>query len=287
MTPFTYTRPATLAEATALLLRHAGAACALAGGTDLIVQMQAGRKQPQVVVDIKNIPELGCGITAGNGLLRIGALATLAEIAAAAPVRRGYAALAEAAAAVGSVQIRQRATLAGNICNASPAADTAPALLVHAAQVRIAGPRGRRVIALSAFFRGPGSTALQPGELVKALELPITGDQCGSTFQRLARRRGVDLASVSVACRLAAGGLARVAFGAVGPTPLLAEDASGVLTDRRAPSKAVDEALARLAGIARPITDLRAGAGYRRAMILVLCRRAHAAALERLWNPSS
>ena len=154
MRPFAYARPASLAEAFGLLADHPdGGARLLAGGTDLVIRLRDGTFRPQVVVDVKRIAELDGRIDRVDGRVRFGALATMTDIAADDAVRRDYPALAEAALYVGSVQIRNRATLAGNVCNASPAADTAPALLVYGAEVVAVGPAGRRRIALGRLLR--------------------------------------------------------------------------------------------------------------------------------------
>ena len=153
-------------------------------------------------------------------------------------------ALVEAARAIGSVQIRNRATLAGNICNASPAADTAPPLLVYGARVNVVGPGGRRTVPIGAFFVGPGKTALARGEIVESIEVPYPGAGTGSAFERLARRRGMDLALVSVACLAGPGGQVRFGFGAVGPTPIL-------VAGECSPD-APDDVLAQLAARATP-----------------------------------
>ncbi|HEY5628887.1 MAG TPA: xanthine dehydrogenase family protein subunit M, partial [Candidatus Limnocylindrales bacterium] len=231
MRPFTYARPDTLADAVALLAERGPEARVLAGGTDLIIRLRDGSVRPELVVDVKRVPELAPGIrVADGGTLVIGATTTMTEIAAHPLVRRDLAALAEAAAVVGSVQIRNRATLAGNLCNASPAADTAPALLVHGAVVVAHGPAGERRIALDDFFVRSGVTTLAPGELVVAIEIPAPGSgRIASAHQRRTRRRGHDLASVTLACGLDATGLARVAYGSVGPRPVLRLDTSGLL----------------------------------------------------------
>ena len=166
MRAFAYERPTTLADAVALLAEHGPEARLLAGGTDLIIRLRDGSIRPRVVVDLKRIAELDGAIREGDGRLTIGARTVMTDIAADARIRRDYQALAEAAAVVGSVQIRNRATLAGNICNASPAADTAPALLVYGAVVVAAGPAGTRRIPIDEFFVRSGVTTLARGELV-------------------------------------------------------------------------------------------------------------------------
>lgn len=284
MQPFAYARPETLDEAVAMLAEHGAEARVLAGGTDLVIGLRDGSLTPVLVVDVKRIPELAPGIRAGAGdSLVIGATTAMTEIAAHPVIRREVAALAEAAAVVGSVQIRNRATLAGNLCNASPAADTAPALLVHGAVVVVAGPDGTRRIALDDFFVRSGVTALGPGELVTAVEIPAPASRIASAHQRRTRRRGHDLASVTVACGVDGSGTTRVAFGSVGPRPLLRLDTTGVLA--RTSSTAAERAAAFeaiFADASPSATSMRAGPEYRLAMLRVLGRRALTVALERL-----
>ena len=203
MRPFAYARPASLAEASGLLAAHPdGGARLLAGGTDLIIRLRDGTFRPQVVVDVKRIAELDRQIDRVDGRVRFGALTTMTDIAADDAARRDYPALAEAALYVGSVQIRNRATLAGNVCNASPAADTAPALLVYDAVVVAAGPAGERRIPIDDWFVRSGVTTLAPDEIVTAIELPLPMASRGSSFARRTRRRGHDLASVTLACTI-------------------------------------------------------------------------------------
>ena len=283
MQPFSYARPATLPEAVDLLVRHGSGARVLAGGTDLVIRLRDGSYAPSVVVDVKGVPELAPGIRAGaDGGLVIGATTTMTEIAGHPVIRRDVAALAEAAAVVGSVQIRNRATLAGNLVNASPAADTAPALLVHGAIVVAAGLQGTRRIPLDVFFVRSGVTILEPGELVAAVELPGGGSRIASAHQRRTRRRGHDLASVTVACGVDDAGVTRLAFGSLGPRPVLRVDESGALADPDADDAARDALLAAmLQGASPSVTSMRAGPEYRLAMLRVHARRALAVALER------
>ena len=161
MQTFAYERPATLAEAVALLDAHGPDARVLAGGTDLVIRLRDGSARPRVVIDVKRIAELSPEIREHDGIVTIGATTVMTDLAESKLVRRLFEALAEAAAVVGSVQIRNRATLAGNICNASPAADTAPPLLVYGAVVVAAGPQGTRRIPISEFFVRSGVTALE------------------------------------------------------------------------------------------------------------------------------
>jgi carbon-monoxide dehydrogenase medium subunit len=283
MQPFAYARPATLAEAVDLHVRHRDGARVLAGGTDLVIRLRDGSFAPSVVVDVKAVPELAPGIReTPDGGLWIGATTTMTEIAAHPVIRRDVAALAEAAAVVGSVQIRNRATVAGNLCNASPAADTAPALLVHDAVVVTAGLQGSRRIPLDVFFIRSGVTTLEPGELVAAVELPAASSRVASAHERRTRRRGHDLASVTVACGVDADGVVRLAFGSLGPRPVVRVDETGALADPTTPE---DERIARLEalleGATPSVSSMRAGPEYRLAMLRVHARRALARALDR------
>jgi CO/xanthine dehydrogenase FAD-binding subunit len=281
--PFAYARPSTLAEAVAILEERGPEARVLAGGTDLLIRLRDGSMSPAVVVDVKRIPELAPGIRVEGEALVIGATTAMTEIAGHPLIRRDLAALAESAAYVGSVQIRNRATLAGNLCNASPAADTAPALLVHGAVVVASGPERTRRIPLDGFFVRSGVTTLARGELVTAVELPIPATRLASAHERRTRRRGHDLASVTMAVGVDASGAARIAFGSVGPRPLLRVDETDALGDPNADGAAVDAVLGTLLEEAAPSpTSMRASPGYRLAMLRVLARRARASALERL-----
>jgi carbon-monoxide dehydrogenase medium subunit len=283
MRPFAYERPGTLADAIGLLAAHGPAARPLAGGTDLIIQLRDGSQTLAAVVDIKHVAELHAGIREHDGGLEIGALAVMTDISADPRVRDAFPALAESASVVGSVQIRNRATLAGNLCNASPAADTLPALLVYDATVSIAGPDGEREMPVDAFLAGPGRTALGPAEVVTAIGLPRPDGFRGSAHVRRTRRRGHDLASVTLACSVARDGRLRLAFGSVGPRPWLVTDDSGVLLDPAASRAARDAVLDRLFAAASPSpTSLRASPEYRLAMLRVLGLRAVEVARERL-----
>lgn len=283
MQPFEYERPTSLAGALALLSEHGGDARLLAGGTDLIIRLRDGTVRPRVVIDVKGIAELDGEIREADGYLRIGATTVMTDIAADERIRRDHRALAEAAAVVGAVQIRNRATLAGNICNASPAADTVPALLVDDARVVVAGPAGSRQIPLDEFLVRSGVTTLAPDELVTAIELPRPVAPRGTVHLRRTRRRGHDLASVTVACAVMPDGVTRIAYGSLGPRPLLVVDASGLLADPAAGDDAKRERLAALFVDASPSpTSMRSGPEYRLAMLHVLGLRAVHTAIERL-----
>jgi len=288
MRAFEYERPATLHAGIALLSEHGADARLLAGGTDLIIRLRDGSMQPRVVVDLKRIAELDGTIRDDGDHLTIGARTTMTDIAADPRIRKDHQALAEAAAVVGSVQIRDRATLAGNICNASPAADTAPALLVDDAVVCVVGPDGARRIAIDDFFVRSGVTTLARGELVTAIELPKPTTPRGFVHVRRTRRRGHDLASVTVAVSIARDGTTRLAYGSLGPRPVTVTDDSGLLADATAPDIAKAERLHTLfAGASPSPTSMRASPDYRLAMLQVLGLRAVQAASGRLASASA
>jgi len=281
---FQYLRPTRLEEVGELLAAHQGSAALLAGGTDLLVALRSGKGFPEVLIDLKRVADLGADISAGDSSIRIGALTVLADVERSSLVRDRFPALARAAGVVGSIQIRNRATLAGNICNASPAADTAPPLLAYGAAIQLFGLQGSRTLPISEFFLGYRSTALEPGEIVVSIEVPYPPPGCGSSFQRITRRRGVDLATVSAACLLQPHQETLFGMGAVGPTPLRVRDDTGILSDPAGDPQQGREAIARLAGRASPISDLRSGKEYRAAMLQVVLLRAYEESLRMCLN---
>jgi carbon-monoxide dehydrogenase medium subunit len=279
MRPFAYARPGTLSE-TYDLLDSTGEVRPIVGGTDLIVGLQSGRIRPQVVLDLKHLDDLPAGIHEVDGHLRISAPTSLTQIIDDERVRTWFPALVEAASTVGSVQIRNRASLTGNICNASPAFDTGPALLVYDAVIVLSSRDGDRRVTVADFVLGPRRTDLRPGELATAVELPVPETPLRASFARLTRRRGVDLATLSLCCGVGPT-RTRFAFGAVAPRPFVVDDDSGVLADPGSSDEAREQVLRAMTAQAAPITDLRGSADYRQAMLLVLSRRALATALSR------
>ncbi len=236
-----------------------------------------------MVVDLKRIAELRPAIREEDGRLVISAGTVMTDVAADDRVRGLFRALAEAASVVGSVQIRNRATLAGNVCNASPAADTAPALLVYDAAVVAEGPGGTRRIPIDGFFVRSGVTTLARGELVIAIELPMPARKMGAVHVRRTRRRGHDLASATLCCGVDAAGVTRLAYGSVGPRPVLVVDETGVLADPAAPNEAKAPIFERMFADASPSPrSMRASPDYRLAMLRVLGARALRTAIDRL-----
>jgi len=283
---FAYASLGTMEELLSLLNEHGPAAKLLAGGTDLMVRLRSGHILPRIVIDLKRVKALRPDIvetgSRGRPCLRVGARTVMTDLIQDERVRRHFPALVEAAGVVGSVQIRNRATLAGNICNASPAADTAPALLVYDAVANITGLNGARCVPLRAFVTGPGRTVLERAEVIESIDLPLPTGPRGAAFGRITRRRGVDLATINLCCLVKPDGETRFAYGAVGPRPFLVQDDSGVLANPNTPPAARDSRLKELIAQATPISDLRGTREYRVAMLLVMSRRTLATAIERL-----
>jgi carbon-monoxide dehydrogenase medium subunit len=284
---FDYAAPRSVSEAVALLAEHGERARVLAGGTDVLVQVREGRRDLDLLVDIKNIPEVNALSWDPAGGLRLGAAVPCARVCELAECARAYPGLIDAVALVGGVQIQNRASVGGNLCNASPAADTAPALIAHQAVAVIAGPQGTREIAVEAFCSGPGRTVLGRGELLLGLRLPPPRPHSGGRYLRFIPRNEMDIAVVGVGVTLALDEsrqrcvAARVALAAVAPTPLFVPEAGAALVDGPLTEAHFQRAadLARTA--ARPISDMRGDADYRRHLVGVLTRRALQGAFER------
>lgn len=283
MKEFSYERPDSLDEALTLLAVGGSDAEILAGGTDLVIAMRDRYIQPKVVVDLKRVTEFDPSVRWEGDTVTLSATATMTEVVDDEGINTHFPALVEAAVVVGSVQIRNRATLVGNICNGSPAADTAPPLLAFDAIVVVAGPDGTRRVAIDDFIVGPGRTALQVGEIAIAVELTLPSISRGSAYERMTRRRGTDLASVTLCATVDDAGITRVAFGSVGPRAWLRTDETGVLSDPGAPDDAKAAALEEIFADATPsVRSLRASPDYRRAMLRVLGARAITRAIGRL-----
>jgi carbon-monoxide dehydrogenase medium subunit len=280
-----YRAPRSVKEAVELLVAHDGAAHILAGGTDLLVKLRAGFVAPQLVVDVKAIPELRSIESDARGF-RIGAAVSCAEIGEHAALAAAWPGVVEALRLIGSTQIQGRATPGGNLCNASPAADSVPAMIAAGALCEVAGPSGVREVPVEDIVVGPGRTSLARGEFVVALRLPKSRARSGDAYLRLIPRTEMDIAVVGVGVALAldeAGVCthARVALGAVAPTPLLVAEAARALIGTRVDDSAL-EALAAAAGAAcKPIDDKRGTVAYRVKVAGVLARRAARIASER------
>jgi len=276
MKRFDYLAPKNLREALEMMSDRPEA-IPLAGGTDLLVQMKEEHRPVQALLGLKRVPEVHQ--FALNGTLTFGSAVTVGQIAANPQIQQDYTALAMGAGLIGSVQIRNMATVGGNLCNAAPSADTAPPLLVLGAQAVIASSRGERTISLEAFFVGPGQTVLQPGELLKEVIVPRLPDGSGSFYVRHTPRARMDIAVVGVAAAITlnADGAtidARLALGAVASVPMRATAAETLLRGHSLSDELLQEVGATAAQEAKPIDDLRASAEYRRHLVNVLTQRA-------------
>ncbi len=288
MNSFAFEAPNSLDDALALLAERAAASVRtqiLAGGTDMIVQLRADRT-PRLIVDIKRIPETR-SIDLGPEGLVLGSAVTGAELTARTDVAARYPGLVEATDLIGSTQIQGRASVGGNLCNASPAGDTIPALIANSAVCLIAGPGGRREVPVEAFVVGVGKNQLAPGEFLVALKLPHPGPRSADAYLRFIPRTEMDIAVAGAGVRvtLDESGVctaARVSIGAVAPTALLVPEAAEALIGSRLDDAACARAAAACSAAAKPISDKRGTEQYRRHVVGVLTRRAAVIARDRI-----
>lgn len=291
MHAFDYESPKTLSQALDLLSRHNGHARPLAGGTDLIDQIRIGRRQPQVVIDVKKLPELNVLVADASGL-RLGAAVPCYRIGELPIVGRDYAALADSCAIIGGVQIQSRASFGGNLCNSGPAGDSIPSMMALRGVCVIAGANGTREIPVESFCTGPGKNVLQPGELLVEIRFPAPAPNTGSHYRRLIPRNEMDIAvvGVGVAVTLEADKQtireARIALGAVGPTPIMATEAAAALAGKPATEDMLQQAAAAARQAASPITDMRGTKEYRVHVTGVLVQRSLQLAIARARGES-
>jgi len=277
--------PTSVDECLEILARRGPDAKVVAGGTDLLPQLKNGLLKPAWVVDLSGVAELRTVRDADGGGLTIGASVTARELELDPRVRSRFPSLAESAALVGSVQVRNLATLGGNLCNAAPSADMAPPLLALDAEAIIAGPSGRRRVPMASFFVGVRRTVLGPGELLLELAVPAPAAASGGQYLRHTPRRELDIAVVGVASQLTlAGGRcvkARIALAAVAPVPLRASEAERALEGQAVTPERIEQAAALAAEATRPIDDHRGSIAFRRHLSRVLTRRTLTTALAR------
>ena len=274
---FDYLQPRDLVEAISLLGREEGSS-PIAGGTDLIPRIKDKAVSVKTLVNIKGLSELQ-GVSVGNGSGKIGALTTIRTLETSPVIRQQYPLIAEAAAVLGSVQIRNLATLGGNLCHAVPSAEMAPPLLALNAQVSIAGSGGRRTMPLENFFLGPRQTVLKSGELLCEVLLPPLPKRWGGAYLKLEHRSAMDLALVGVSAFVTLDSKGhcedcRIALGAVAPTPMRSKQAEQMLRGKEITETSVAQTAEVSMGESRPIDDHRASASYRRNMVNTLTRRA-------------
>ncbi len=281
---FEYFEPRSIKEAVELLTKYGSEAKILAGGTDLIVRMKQRFIEPKYIINIKKIRELDFIEDRGDHLA-IGAATKLREIEKSGVVKKKFMALYEAVRSMAGVQIRNMATIGGNLCNASPAADTAPPLLVFEAKLKIVGLDGERVVPISEFFLGPGKTLLKPNEILAEIQVPYQLEDVGSAFIKIARV-AMDLAKVNVAVALRTEGniikLVRIALGAVAPTPIRACKTEEFLVGKELNEETLRKAAEIVKTEVKPITDIRSTVEYRREVSGVIVKDALLKAYERI-----
>ncbi len=280
-----YQTPSTTKEAAVLIKRERGKAFVLAGGTDLMVRMKIGLIEPDLVVDIKHISAMQSIKKSASGF-RVGAAVSAAKMGENNALKKAWPGVVEAANLIGSDQIQNRCTIAGNLCNASPAADAVPALIAAGAKVNIVGPQRRRTIAVEKVITGPGTTSLAKGEIVEAITLPKRLSKSGDAYLRFIPRSDMDIAVVGagVGLTLDNNGViksARVALGAVAPTPLLVAAAAKAIVGTKLNKAALEKLTVACTAACDPIDDMRGTVEFRTEIAGVLARRAAKIAYKR------
>lgn len=288
---YAYVKPSALREAVSELAARGPAARLIAGGTDLILMIQDGLVAPEYVIDVRSIPELRRLAFDAHRGLTVGGAVTLRALETSPLVRRLYPQLAQSAAEIGSVQIRNLGTVGGNLCTAMPSADLAPTLITLGAAARIVGPAGERVLPVEQLFAGPRRSALAPDEVLADISIPPPAGRSGGVYLKMANRPTMDITFVGVAVTVALSShgsaadapirSARIALASVAPTPIRARAAEEVLVGRSPDPAALEKCGRAAAEACQPISDFRATADYRREMVAVLTRRAVAIAVER------
>jgi len=277
---FEYLEPATIEEAVSLLTRYNGRAKVIAGGTDLLVQMRQKTISPDYVLDITNIPGLDYINYDEKQGLSIGALTTIRSLEKSAEICQRYPVISQAANQLGSVAIRNIGTLGGNLCNAAPSAETAPALIGLSAKARIVGPDGERLVPLEDFFTGPGTTVLKTAELLVEIQVPVMPPRAKGVYLKHTIRGTIDLAIVGIAIITTQEPETKicedikVVLGAVAPTPMRDKKTEELIRGKRIDDTLINESAESASTEAHPISDVRASAWYRTEMVKVLTRQA-------------
>lgn len=287
MKNFEYVAPQSVEEAVVALAECPGSARPVAGGTDLIVQLREGRRTVDRVVGLERIAQLRQIHLEADGALRLGASASCASIYSHVALRRAYPMLIDSTSIVGSVQVQSRASVGGNLCNAAPSGDCIPTLICLDAKAIIVGPDGSRIVPVEEFCTGPGTTVLKPGELLTELHIEAPSPGEGGVYQRFIPRNEMDIAvagagswvRVDAASKVITN--ARIALASVAPTPLRVPEAEDVLIGHEVSVDRLQEAARIARDAARPISDVRGSADYRRHLVQVLVYRTLVGALER------
>ncbi len=287
MQSFAFEAPTTVAEAVELLAERRGEARVLGGGTDLISQLQEGRRTAELVVDVKRIPELTALNYHPDSGLQLGAAVPCYRMYGDPEVAVAYPGLIDSAELIGGKGIQGRASFGGNLCNASPAADSIPAMIAHHASCLIAGPGGQRTVPVEDFCTAPGQTVLEAGEFLVSIDVPAPPARFGAHYLRFIPRNEMDIAVVGAGASVVLGSdgetieQARVSLGAVAPTPLLVAEAGDSLFGKTVSDEAIDEAARLAQDAARPIDDMRGTIRQRKHLAAVLTRRALTTAIAR------
>ena len=286
MGPFEYLEPQTIQEAMSLLSKYGNKAKVLAGGTDLVPLLKEKTIRPEYVISIGRIAGLDYIRLDGEKGLRIGALTTIRSIEQSPQLQPKYELICQAASQMASIAVRNVATVGGNLCNASPSADMATALIALSAKTKLVSPAGERIVPLEDFFTGPGATVLKTDELLTELQIPSPPAHTAGVYIKYSTRGGEELALIGVAALLtlsAGDGTctdAKVALGAVAPTPIRARRAEGVLKGKKIEQGLIEEAARIASDESSPIDDIRGSAEYRREMLKVFARDAIRQAAE-------
>ena len=276
---FKYLKPETLKEACSVLSELNGKARVIAGGTDLMINMKQKAARPAYLVDISYLPGLNTIEYNQDDALKIGALCTHTDIESSSVIREKFNILAQACGSIGSIQIRNLGTIGGNLCNASPSADSVPALLGLDAKVKIFGTAGENEVELAKFFTGPGATVLKPDEILTGIDICATTPHSFACYLKLSPRRAMDLAvvGVGIVLWLSADGSTctdiRIALGAVAPVPIRAFKAEALIRGQKLDNAVIEETASVAAEETKPITDLRGSVEYRKEMVKVLTGR--------------
>lgn len=287
MQDFEYVLPRTVAEAVTLLADKGEQARILAGGTDILVQMRAGRRRVERLVDIKEVPEVNQLSYSPNEGLQLGSAVPCYRIYQDETVSRNYPGLIDAAAMIGGIQIQGRASVGGNLCNAAPSADCVPPLIVLNAICVIAGPNGTREVPVEDFCKAPGQNVLEDGELLVSLRIPPPEKAFGAHYLRFIPRNEMDIAVAGVGSSVVLDGdgksivSGRIALASVAPTPLLVEEAGAAMNGREITEETIEDAAQAAMAAARPISDMRGTIRQRRHLVGVLTRRTLRGAIER------
>ena len=276
---FEYYKAQSYVQAVRLLLENRAAARLLMGGTDLFPAMRDGLVHPRVLIDVKHLAGMGDIAYDNRTQLRVGAAVTMNQLASHPQVRAHHPVLAQAAGCVAVYQVRNRATLGGNLCNASPCADTAPAALVLDAILDLYGPEGKRSVPVSDWLLGPGQTAIRPGELLTGIRFPAPPSGGVGRYLKLGRSKAGDLSLVGVAVfafpdATASGCRFRIGLGSVAPTPIRASEAEEYLAGAPPGEESFAHAAQKAMEASSPIADVRGTAEYQRAMVRTLTLRA-------------